>query len=122
MLAPWGPSACLAVAVMRACVANQLHGAPPTHPPIHPPAWLPGCLAAAGPEADADATLEQEARLTNPRWLAPEVIRSQTSSQKGDVFSFAVIMYAPGLGCTGRGGGRGAGRHRRLQPLWPQAR
>ena len=32
-------------------------------------------------------------RTTNPRWLAPEVLRDGRSSQAADVFSFAVIMW-----------------------------
>ncbi|KAF6253127.1 hypothetical protein COO60DRAFT_1463350 [Scenedesmus sp. NREL 46B-D3] len=32
-------------------------------------------------------------KVTNPRWSAPEVIRSSTVSRPADVFSFAVVMW-----------------------------
>jgi serine/threonine protein kinase len=32
-------------------------------------------------------------QVTNPRWSAPEVIRSSTVSRPADVFSFGVVMW-----------------------------
>jgi hypothetical protein len=32
-------------------------------------------------------------QVTNPRWSAPEVIRSSTVSLPADVFSFGVVMW-----------------------------
>jgi len=32
-------------------------------------------------------------QVTNPRWSAPEVLRSSTVSLMADVFSFAVVMW-----------------------------
>ncbi|PNH00143.1 putative serine/threonine-protein kinase, partial [Tetrabaena socialis] len=57
------------------------------NPPTHTHTY------AAGPDAAADSAEQQEARLTNPRWLAPEVILAQRSTQAGDVYSFGIIMY-----------------------------
>jgi serine/threonine protein kinase len=35
----------------------------------------------------------QPLQVTNPRWSAPEVIRSSTVSRPADVFSFGVVMW-----------------------------
>ena len=45
-------------------------------------------LATAG-----DGESATHSRTTNPRWLAPEVLRNGRSSRASDVFSFAVIMW-----------------------------
>ncbi|KAL6750590.1 kinase-like domain-containing protein [Haematococcus lacustris] len=35
----------------------------------------------------------QNGRTTNPRWLAPEVLRTGRSSKAADIFSFGIIMW-----------------------------
>ena len=31
--------------------------------------------------------------MTNPRWQAPEVLKSQAFSPKSDVYSYGIIMW-----------------------------
>ncbi|GFR46107.1 hypothetical protein Agub_g7583, partial [Astrephomene gubernaculifera] len=57
---------------------------------------LPAAAAASpSPAAPAPtaAVTPSACRVSNPRWLAPEVILTQRSSRQGDVFSFGIIMY-----------------------------
>ena len=45
------------------------------------------------PPAAGDGESTMNSRTTNPRWLAPVVLRDGRSSRASDVFSFAIIMW-----------------------------